>query len=437
MSCSSPARPAPGGPPPSTCSRIWASRRSTTCRCRFVPRLLDGPPRAGPLALGIDVRNRDFSVAAPRRALSTGCAPIPHSPSSCSISTAAAEVLVRRYSETRRRHPAAPGRSPPRSGSRARLDLLAPAARARADVLIDTSDLTPHDLRGEIARWFGRRRRAGLARLGPLLLLQARPAARHRHGVRLPFPAQPATGTPTCAPRDGRDAAVAAYVAADPRFMPFLDQHRRPRATCCCRPIAGGGQGASGDRLRLHRRPAPLGRGGRKPRAQALAEAGGRCLYGTGNSNGRAAQASAPCDPGWRVRDRNRDRRARRVWRGNILPPSSMWWASSTACARSRSSADDDRAAKQAEICARGRRGRHRRRRRGRDRHVRRIALEPRRCRPARRDDRRILYGANLPMLIKLAKSRAAAGVGGRGRRAGRRAQVHQQFRRDRRDDRS
>ena len=30
----------------------------------LIPRLLDGPPIARPLALGIDVRNRDFSVTA-------------------------------------------------------------------------------------------------------------------------------------------------------------------------------------------------------------------------------------------------------------------------------------------------------------------------------------------------------------------------------------
>jgi PTS system mannose-specific IIA component len=40
---------------------------------------------------------------------------------------------------------------------------------------------------------------------------------------------------------------------------------------------------------------------------------------------------------------------------------------------------------------------------------------------------RRILYGANLPMLIKLAKSRELAVGRGRGGRAGCGAQIHQQ----------
>ena len=66
---------------------------------------------------------------------------------------------------------------------------------------------------------------------------------------------------------------------------------------------------------------------------------------------------------------------------------------------------DHDRAAKQAgnPRCGR-RRGRRIRRRRG-DRHVRRLAVEPEPAR-LRARDRRILYGANLPMLVKLAKSR-------------------------------
>ncbi|MFN6977752.1 MAG: RNase adapter RapZ, partial [Gemmobacter sp.] len=71
---------------------------------RLIPRLLDGPPLGRPLALGLAAANRDFSAASlielidrltldPRvdvEVIYLDCAP---------------EVLIRRYSETRRRHP--------------------------------------------------------------------------------------------------------------------------------------------------------------------------------------------------------------------------------------------------------------------------------------------------------------------------------------------
>jgi UPF0042 nucleotide-binding protein len=59
------------------------------------------------------------------------------------------ETLVDRYKETRRRHPLAPeGRIV--EGIRAERELLGPL-RARADVVMDTSDLTSGALRGRIA----------------------------------------------------------------------------------------------------------------------------------------------------------------------------------------------------------------------------------------------------------------------------------------------
>ena len=59
------------------------------------------------------------------------------------------ETLVDRYKETRRRHPLAPeGRIV--EGIRAERDLLSPL-RARADVVMDTSDLTSGALRSRIA----------------------------------------------------------------------------------------------------------------------------------------------------------------------------------------------------------------------------------------------------------------------------------------------
>ncbi len=117
----------------------------------LVPRLIDGPTLGRPMALGLDVRNRDFNATAlielidrltrdPRVNLDLiylDCGPA---------------ELIRRYSETRRRHPLAPMETPA-EGIEREIDLLAPI-KVRADHLIDTSEMSPHDLKAEIGRWF-------------------------------------------------------------------------------------------------------------------------------------------------------------------------------------------------------------------------------------------------------------------------------------------
>lgn len=117
----------------------------------LLPRLLDGPPIDRPLALGLDVRNRDFSVNA-LLDLIRQLAGNPQVDAEVLYLDASAEVLLRRYSETRRRHPLAPSEAP-ELGIAREFDLLAPV-RAQATVLIDTSDLSPHDLRAELQTWF-------------------------------------------------------------------------------------------------------------------------------------------------------------------------------------------------------------------------------------------------------------------------------------------
>jgi RNase adapter protein RapZ len=67
---------------------------------------------------------------------------------------ASTDVLVRRYESTKRRHPRADsGTSVPEAIELERSELG--AARARADVVIDTSRLNPHELRERLAGLFG------------------------------------------------------------------------------------------------------------------------------------------------------------------------------------------------------------------------------------------------------------------------------------------
>ncbi|MCU0900268.1 MAG: RNase adapter RapZ [Cypionkella sp.] len=183
----------------------------------LVPRLVEGEPTAQPIALGLDVRNRDFAAASlielidsltrdPRVQLSVlylDCQPA---------------VLVQRYSETRRRHPLARSQSP-EEGVEREIDLLAPI-KARADHLIDTTDLTIHGLKAEVARWFGQGH-------GPSLAVSVQSFSYKRgvpRGVDMVFDCRFLRNPhwePGLRQADGRDSRVADFVRADPRFAEF------------------------------------------------------------------------------------------------------------------------------------------------------------------------------------------------------------------------
>ncbi|MFD1911470.1 RNase adapter RapZ [Halodurantibacterium flavum] len=186
----------------------------------LVPRLLEGPPLSRPLALGIDVRNRDFSTDALTEMIGIltrhpGIAP------EVLYLDCAPETLIRRYSETRRRHPLAPVEQPALGIGR-EIELLAPL-RDRADVLIDTTGLSPHDLRAEMARWFDHGATARLAvSVHSFSYKRGVPA-----GVDVVFDCrflQNPYWVEALRPLDGRDPQVGAYVGADPRFAEFFDR---------------------------------------------------------------------------------------------------------------------------------------------------------------------------------------------------------------------
>lgn len=186
----------------------------------FVPRLVSGPHLERSLTIGIDPRNRDFSVERLLASLAdieaaTGRAPV------LTYLHCDADALLRRYSETRRRHPLSPTESAI-VGIEREITLLAPL-KLRADMLIDTTDLTPRDLRAEIARQFGRGAAGDLAitlesfsfkrgtPIGADMIIDVR-FLRNPHweaGLRV---------------LDGRDASVRTFVAEDPAFRPFYDR---------------------------------------------------------------------------------------------------------------------------------------------------------------------------------------------------------------------
>lgn len=186
----------------------------------LLPRLLEDPPVGRDLVLGLDVRNRDFSVNALIETLDS-LRDAPGIETELLYLDCRSDVLLRRFSETRRRHPLAPAEGPEQGVTR-ELDLLVPI-RARADILIDSSDLTPHDLRAEVERLItpetGARLavsvnsfsyKRGLPR-GMDMVLDCR-------FLRNPY------WEPALRRHDGRNAEVLDHIAGDPRFTPFFDK---------------------------------------------------------------------------------------------------------------------------------------------------------------------------------------------------------------------
>ncbi|PCH68902.1 MAG: RNase adapter RapZ [Rhodobacteraceae bacterium] len=186
----------------------------------LLPRLLDGSVQSRPLALGIDTRNREFSTDGLLDLIETISIRADTHLTTLYLDCRA-EVLLRRYSETRRRHPMAPAESP-ETGIKRELELLSPI-RSCADTLVDTSDLNVHQLRAEIERWFA-------PATGRHLALSLHSFSYKRglpRSIDMVFDCRFLSNPhwqPALRNLDGRDAQVAQYVAADPRFTPFFER---------------------------------------------------------------------------------------------------------------------------------------------------------------------------------------------------------------------
>ena len=104
------------------------------------------------LAIGVDARSRGFSAESVLEALTKLRAYEGLEPSLV-YTTANDAVLIRRYSETRRRHPLAQA-GPVKDGIALERELTTPLARA-ADWLLDTSTLPLPKLRGMVEMRYG------------------------------------------------------------------------------------------------------------------------------------------------------------------------------------------------------------------------------------------------------------------------------------------
>jgi RNase adaptor protein for sRNA GlmZ degradation len=185
----------------------------------LVDTLRASPGGARPLAFGIDTRTRAFDAEALVERLRTLRAEgidIRLIYLDCTD-----DELVRRFSETRRRHPLALDR-PAADGVARERELTQPLKRW-ADLVIDTTDLSVTDLRRRIAERLGR---SGAHPLTVTIQSFGFAQGLPRNAdlvFDMRFLANPHWDV-TLRPLTGEDPRVAAYVAADPAYAPAIDR---------------------------------------------------------------------------------------------------------------------------------------------------------------------------------------------------------------------
>jgi len=185
------------------------------------PLLWDEEPQR--LAVGVDVRARGFDPAALLRVKRRLAAE-----RGCQVSLVFLEcdddTMLRRFTETRRRHPLS-DLGGARDGVRRERELLAPL-RSMADRVLDTSLMTPRELK----RWIA----GGFEAEGPAGMAVQVVSFSFRHGLPreadlvfdVRFLANPHYEA-ALQPLTGLDAAVGDHIRADPGTGTFLDLMER------------------------------------------------------------------------------------------------------------------------------------------------------------------------------------------------------------------
>ncbi len=172
-----------------------------------------------PLAIGMDTRTRDFDAARVVKQIKALASD--HSfPIETLYFDCAGSELLRRYSETRRRHPLAPDR-PATDGIAAERGLMEPLRRW-ADYVIDTTDTDSNALQRQIRERFGSG--SGAATLHVMSFGFARGIPRNADNVfDMRFLRNP-HWVDELRPLTGRDPPVGDYVAGDPAYADVLPQ---------------------------------------------------------------------------------------------------------------------------------------------------------------------------------------------------------------------
>ena len=184
----------------------------------LIPALVADPASSGhPLAIVVDARTRGYDPAAL-------IAIVRETNAKLVFMTADDADLLKRFTETRRRHPLA-GDRPASAGIKKEQELLGPLQQA-ADLIIDTTGLSMHDLRRVVAGHFEDPR---VGHLSVTLM-----SFGFRNGVPrdadivmdIRFLSNP-HWVPELRPLTGLDRAVGDYVSGDSAFTDFIDNFKR------------------------------------------------------------------------------------------------------------------------------------------------------------------------------------------------------------------
>ena len=169
-----------------------------------------------PVAVGMDVRSRGFDP----KALPALLASIEGVTPEILYLDCSGTELIRRYDETRRRHPLAPDR-PAEDGIARERGATAPLRRI-ADIVLDTTDLTPADLRDVLRQRYGGEVDQPVITVASFSF--ARGISRTADLVfDMRFLSNP-HWVDELRPLTGEDPAVQAYVASDPAWGVMMDQ---------------------------------------------------------------------------------------------------------------------------------------------------------------------------------------------------------------------
>ena len=176
-----------------------------------------------PLAIGVDVRTRDFSVEDLLRFIDDR-----NGEASVNLRLVFLfcdeEDLRRRYTVTRRRHPLA-ATAPVSEGIALERQILAPL-RERADVAIDTTGLSPSELKAILDGQFGLSVQGGLVIQVVSFSFRSGLPREADLVFDVRFLANPHYD-PELKPLTGLDEAVGRHIAGDRMFKPFFDSLTR------------------------------------------------------------------------------------------------------------------------------------------------------------------------------------------------------------------
>jgi len=186
----------------------------------LLPSLIGPRAATAPLAIGVDVRTRDFAVPSLAKALDELTAGRAIDLKLLFLDCDD-DHLERRFTETRRRHPLALER-PVADGIRLERQRVWPL-RDRADLVIDTSNLAPGDLKRLLQGHFALTSQPGVT--------IAVTSFSYRHGLPrdadlvfdMRFLRNPHY-VPALQKLSGRDRAVGTFIEADPDFTPRFEE---------------------------------------------------------------------------------------------------------------------------------------------------------------------------------------------------------------------